>query len=177
MRAPGLLAGGCAAILALAGCGGGAEGEIRDTLGSFAKAREEGDAEAACERLVAIAPEGERREGPELREEGEGEAEGEDQREEGEGEREEAGHVGEGEEESELRPGACERAFASVVASARGGLRSYEQDVEDVEVHGERASARVRVHAVRSDGSEITRTITYRLAERDGRWRILLYPE
>jgi hypothetical protein len=30
---------------------------------------------------------------------------------------------------------------------------------------------------VRSDGSEITRTITYRLAERDGRWRILLYPE
>jgi hypothetical protein len=159
----------CAGLL-LAGCGGEGEGgdaqrEVRQTLDQLQRARQRGDAETACRQLVAVSEPGD-----EAAAGGRGEAGAESER-EAEGDRSAAGEAGA--LGNEVRPGACERAFAVATAGLRG-LRAYRQQVGDVEVHGDRATARVRVVAVRGDGSRIVRTVTYRLARRDGRWRVLL---
>ncbi len=136
------------APLAAAGCGGGGDtSQVRSAITALAQAREHGDAEAACGRLVAVADEGERPAG---------------------------GEQGDAGEQS--RAGECERAFARVSA-AQDGLRSYRQDVRGVTVEGDEAIARVHVVAVRDDGSRLVRTVTYRLARRDGSWRVLLSRE
>jgi hypothetical protein len=149
-------------VAGLTGCGSSDEEEIRDVFAALEKAREDRDARTACDRLVTVEEPGRAAEGEAERErEQEAEREGGDEG-EGEADREAAG---------------CERAFEQTVENARTGLRSYEQDVRKVEVDGHRATADVAIVAVRSDGSEIRRTVKYELAHERGDWRLVLHPE
>jgi hypothetical protein len=137
-------------VAGLTGCGSSDEEEIRDVFAALEKARKDHDARTACDRLVTVEEPGRA-------------AEDEAERER--------------EEEADREAAGCERAFEQTVENARTGLRSYEQDVRKVEVDGHRATADVAIVAVRSDGSEIRRTVKYDLAHERGGWRLVLHPE
>lgn len=146
--------------VALAACGESRQAEVRDTLSRFAKARQSGDTAKVCEQLVVVLDARER--ALELKR--------------ASGRRSEGEQSGGEPAQGDVRPGECEAALRSALA-AQKALRSYHQEVQDVRIEGEHAVARVRVDAVRDDGSRLRRTVGYDLLERGGRWRVVLSPE
>ena len=136
-----------AVAAAVAGCGSGGpssdESAIRSVLTRVDAARRAGDAEGACSSLIAVV--------------------------EPEGERgDDHGDAG-----AEAARGECEIAFRRTLALARRDLRSYRERLEAVEVKGHEAEARARIRAVRSDGSVLVRTVSYRFVDRDG-WKLAI---